>query len=321
MKKVTIVMIFLMLSLQLGSVLSYCQENKSLAITEYLLEKPAWGMIEWNSATLPAGFWYPNFDFVYLNNGTYFSNGNEKDYPGGRDSTAYIVSGGLMYGVTNKLTFGVDIPVVAAQKVDSGGLYLKAKREKSGIASVGDIRLFLKYHIFDRYFWSLAAEAGPTLPTGKSYDKVNTTKESATGDCQTDLYFGLKGDILLNEDSFIKLGLGLTHQFKRTYRDDEGELIQEKLGDFMETEAGFVRNFRNFGMGGSLKFLAWQATKWNDQVISDPSNIFDISLYFTVGEITPQKHGKLAFFLDFPFTGDNAPATYRIGASIKSIFK
>jgi hypothetical protein len=321
MKKVTIVMIFLMLSLQLGSVLSYCQENKSLAITEYLLEKPAWGMIEWNSATLPAGFWYPNFDFVYLNNGTYFSNGNEKDYPGGRDSTAYIVSGGLMYGVTNKLTFGVDIPVVAAQKVDSGGLYLKAKREKSGIASVGDIRLFLKYHIFDRYFWSLAAEAGPTLPTGKSYDKVNTTKESATGDGQTDLYFGLKGDILLNEDSFIKLGLGLTHQFKRTYRDDEGELIQEKLGDCMETEAGFVRNFRNFGMGGSLKFLAWQATKWNDQVISDPSNIFDISLYFTVGEITPQKHGKLAFFLDFPFTGDNAPATYRIGASIKSIFK
>jgi hypothetical protein len=321
MKKVTVVMIMLMLCLQLVAAPSYCQENKSLAITEYLLEKPAWGMIEWNSATLPAGFWYSTFDLIYLNNGTYFRYGNEKEYPGGRDSTAYMVSGGLMYGVTNKLTFGVYIPVVVAQKVDTGGLYLKAKREKSGIASVGDIRLFVKYHIFDRYFWSLAAETGPTLPTGKSYDKINTTKESATGDGQTDLYFGLKGDILLNEDSFIKLGLGLTHQFRRTYRDDEGTLIREKLGDYVESEAGFVRNFRDFGMGGSLKYTAWQADKWNGQVIRDPSNLLYISLYFAVGDITPQKHGKLAFFLDFPFTGNNAPTTYRLGASIKSIFK
>jgi len=320
MKKVIVTMIFLMLSLQLGCALSHCQEKKSLDMAEYLLEKPAWGMIEWNSATLPAGFWYPTFELVYLNNGTYFSNGNEKDYPGGRDSTSYVISGKLMYGVTNKLTFGVDIPVVAVQKVDSGGLYLKAKREKSGIASVGDIRLFLKYHIFDRYFWSLAAEVGPTLPTGKPYDKV-TAKQSGTGDDQVDLNFGLKGDILLNEDSFIKLGLGLTHQFKRTYRDDEGTLVKEKLGDFVEMEAGFVRNFRNFGMGGSFKYYGWQATKWNDQIVRDPSNIFDVSLFFAVGEITPQKHGKLAFFLDFPFTGKNAPATYRVGASIKSIFE
>ena len=320
MKKVIGVMIFLVPLILLGSVISYCQENKSLALTEYLLERPAWGMIEWNSATLPAGFWYPSFDLVYLNNGTYFNNGNEKDYPGGRDSTVYVVSGKLMYGVTNQLTLGVDIPLVATQKVDSGGLYLKAKREKTGITSVGDIRLFLKYHIFDRYFWSLAVEAGPTLPTGKSYDKVNA-KQSGTGDGQVDLNFGLKGDILFTEDSFLKWGLDLTHQFRRTYRNDEGDLIREKLGDFVKTEAGFVRNFRNFGMGGSLEFFAWQSTKWNDQVIRDPSNLLYISLYFAVGDITPQKHGKLAFFLDFPFTGKNTPATYRVGASIKSIFK
>jgi hypothetical protein len=321
MKKMKVVTILLLLLLQLTSVLSYCQENKSSVPTEYFLEKPAWGMIEWNSATLPAGFWYPTFELLYLNNGTYFSNGNEKDYPRGCDSTVYIISGELMYGVTNKLTFGLNIPVVAAQMVDTGGLYLKAKREKSGIVSVGDIRLFLKYHIFDRYFWSLAAEAGPTLPTGKSYDKINVAKQSATGDGQVDLNFGLKGDVLLNEDSFIKLGLGLTHQFRRTYRDDEGMLIKEKLGDFVETEAGFVRNFRSFGMGGALRFLAWQATKWNDEVIRDPSNLLYISLFFDVGDITPQKHGKMAFFLDFPFTGKNAPATYRLGASIKSIFR
>ncbi len=320
MKKILVVMLLMGFWVHLGIASAYAVEKISSGVKEYLLEKPTWGMIEWNSATLPQGYWYPSFEMVYLSTQTYFDKGKEKDFPRGRDSTSYIISGKLQYGVTNKLTFGVDIPVVATQKVDTGGLYLKPKKFKTGATSVGDIRLFLKYHIFDRYFWSVSAEAGPTLPTGQPYNKVSA-KQSGTGDGQTDLNFALKGDILLNEESFIKLNLGFTHQFQRTYRNQADSLIKEKLGDYLETEAGFVRNFRTFGMGGSIEYYWWQATKWNDVVHLDPAYLCNLSLYFTIGDSQPQKQGKLAFFLDFPLTGDNAAAIYRLGISLRSIFK
>ena len=286
---------------------------------EYFLEKPAWGMIEWNSATLPEGFWYATFEFTYLQNGSYFKAGKELDYPGGRDSTSYILAGRLLYGVSNKLTLGVDIPVVLDQKVDSG-LYGKIIKVRSGVSNVGDIRLFFKYHIVDRYFWSLATELGPTLPTGQSYNKVSE-KQAGTGDGQVDLNFALKGDILIYEESFIQLGMRYTYQLKREYRDSEGKIIEEKLGSALGTDLGFVRNFRNFGMGGALQYGWWQAVEQNNVVVREHADLFNVSLHFSLGEITKRKHGKLDFTLDFPLTGKNVPATYRLGVSIKSIFK
>lgn len=320
MKKLTAVVILLGFLICLGMASSQAEEKASKVTTEYLLEKPAWGLIEWNSATLPQGFWYPSFELVYLNNNTYFDHGKEKDYTGGRDSANYILYGKLLYGLTNKITFGVDIPVVASQKVDSGGLYLEPKKIKTGATSVGDIRLFLKYHIFDKYFWSVAAEAGPTLPTGKPYNQASA-KQSGTGDGQTDLNLAIKGDILINEESFIKLNLAFTHQFPRNYRDMEGLLIKEKLGDYLETQAGYIKNLRTIGLGGALEYYRWQATKWNDKVHLDPSELYNVSLYFTIGDAQPQKQGKFAFFLDFPLTGNNVAATYRLGVSLRSIFK
>jgi hypothetical protein len=334
MKKKLFVLILIWISLHLGVVSSLAIEQKSPMQMEYLLEKPAWGMIEWNSATLPQGYWYLTFEFVNLNNGSYFSAGKELDYPGGRDSTDYILAGRLLYGVTSKLTFGVDIPVVLDQKVDSG-LYEKATRVKSGVSNVGDIQLFLKYHIFDRYFWSLATELGPTLPTGQPYNKVSA-KQAGTGDGQPDLNFALKGDILLTEESFIKLGMRYTHQFKREYQNKRqivvgqdtippGRTINEKLGDVLGTDLGFVRNFKNFGMSGTLQYSWWQAmeltTAEKNLVVREQADLFNVSLRFSIGDITSRKHGKLDLFLEFPLSGKNAPNIYRVGVSIKSIFK
>lgn len=276
-------------------------------------------MIEWNSATLPQGFWYADFEFVYLHNETFFSAGKDLDYPGGRDSTGYMLAGQLLYGVSSKLTLGANIPVVLDQKVDSGS-YGRNKRIKSGISNIGDIQLFLKYHIFDRYFWSLATELGPTLPTGKPYNKVSA-KQVGTGGGQVDLNFALKGDILIDEESFVKLGAQYSYQFKREYRNKEDELIKDEPGDFIKTEAGVIRNYKSFGMGGALEYDWWQATKWNNQVVRKQSDLFAVNLLFSIGEVTPRKHGTLNFYLDFPLTGRNSPATYRIGVSFKSIFK
>jgi hypothetical protein len=319
MKKKLFVLILIWISLHLGVVSSLAIEQKSSMQMEYLLEKPSWGMIEWNSATLPQGFWYATFEFVYLQNGSYFQAGKEMDYPGGRDSTGYILAGRLLYGVTSRLTFGVDIPVVLDQKVDSG-LYEKATRVKSGVSNVGDIQLFLKYHIFDRYFWSLATELGPTLPTGQPYNKVSA-KQAGTGDGQPDLNFALKGDILTTEESFIKLGMRYTYQFKREYRDKEGKKVDEKLGSVLGTDLGFVRNFKNFGMSGTVQYSWWQAIEQNNVVVREQADLFNVSLRCSIGDITSRKHGKLDLFLDFPLSGKNAPSTYRVGVSIKSIFK
>jgi hypothetical protein len=319
MRKKLLVLILIGISLHLGVVSSLAIEQKSSLEMEYLLEKPSWGMIEWNSATLPQGFWYAAFEFVYLENGSYFQAGKELDYPGGRDSTGYILAGRLLYGVSNKLTLGVDIPVVLDQKVDSG-LYEKITKVKSGVSNVGDIQLFLKYHIFDRYFWSLATELGPTLPTGQPYNKVST-KQGGTGDGQVDLNFALKGDILLNEESFIKLGMRYTYQLKREFRDKEGKIIEEKLGSALGTDLGVVRNFKSFGMEGTVQYGWWQAVEQNNVVVREQADLFNVSLHFSMGDITPRKQGKLDFFLDFPLTGKNSPNTYRVGISIKSIFK
>jgi len=294
-------------------------EQKSFVQWEPLLEEPSWGMIEWNSATLPRGFWYPTFEFVYVHNESYFSAGREVDYPGGRDSTSYMVVGSLLYGVSNRLTAGVYIPVVLDQKVDSG-LYGRSTKVISGVSNLGDIRLFLKYHMVDRYFWSLSPELGVTLPTGQPYNKVSAS-QAGTGDGQTDLIFALKGDVLLTEESFIKWGIRLVHQFKRRYRDVWMGLIEEKPGDVWGTDLGLVRNFKNFGMGGAVQYEWWEGREWNNKVVNEQSDLFSFSLRFSLGELTPRKHGKLDFTLNFPLTGKNSPATYRFGVSIKSIFK
>ncbi|NIM98938.1 MAG: hypothetical protein GTO24_12910 [candidate division Zixibacteria bacterium] len=321
MKKDILFLILVLLGACLLATSSYAVKPRSTTYWEYLLEKPAWGMIEWNSATLPKGYWYPTFGFIYVFNGTHFDGaGREVDYVRGRDSTSYMLTGGLLYGVSDKLTVGLHIPVVLDQKVDTGGIYLEGKKGKSGVSNVGDIQFFFKYRMADRYFWSLAPELGITLPTGQPYNEVSAN-QSGTGDGQTDLDFALKGDILLNEEAFVKLGTRLTLQLRREYRNDVGELIEEKLGNVFQTDAGFVRNFKNFGLSGTLRYTFWGANKWNDEVMLEDADLFDFSLRFSVGEPKPTKHAKLDFGLDFPLTGKNAAATYRVGVSIKSIFK
>lgn len=299
-------------------VASYAVEQKSSVQWEYLLETPSWGMIEWSSATLPKGFWYPSFEFVYVYNGSYFVAGKEVDYDGGRDSTSYMLTGRLLYGLSNRLTMGVYIPVVLDQKVDSG-LYQKSTKVKSGVSNVGDIQLFLKYRMVDRYFWSLAPELGITLPTGRPRNKVSAS-QAGTGDGQTDLNFAVNGDILLTEESFVKLGTRFTYQLKRQYRNEKGELIDEKLGNVLEADLGFVRNFKNIGLGGVLHYT-WHGTEWANAVKSPQADIFSFSFRLSLGELTRRKHGKLGFTLDFPLTGKNVPGIYRLGISIKSIFK
>ncbi|UCB51615.1 MAG: hypothetical protein JSV10_06380 [Candidatus Zixiibacteriota bacterium] len=303
----------------LGTVPSYAIEYQSSPEWEYLLEKPSWGMMEWSSATLPKGFWYPTFEFLYLSNGSYFAAGKEVGYEGGRDSTTYMLTARLLYGLSNKLTVGVCVPAVVGQKVDAGE-FGQIERAKTGARNFGDIELFLKYRIVDRYYWALAAEFGPTLPTGKPYNKAGADK-AGTGDGQTDLNFNLKGDILLTEEAFVKLDTRLTYQTKREFTDAEGESIEEKLGNVFSAEAGVVQNFRNVGLNGAFRYTYWGATERNNAVELDPADIFEMSLRMSLGEASPRKHGKLDLFLDFPINGKNAPATYRFGVSIKSIFQ
>jgi hypothetical protein len=291
---------------------------------EYLLELPSWGMLEWGSATLPQGFWYPTIEFGYLFNGSYFEAGKEVDYgAGGRDSASYMLIGSLLFGVTNNVTAGIYIPVVLDQKVDSGGLYASSKKVKSGVSNVGDVQLFLKYRIFDRYFWGLATEVGVTLPTGQAYDKISMHEESGTGDGQTDLNLSVSGDVFLTEEAFVTARTHYAHQFKREYIDTLGDRIEEKLGDVVGIDLGFVRNFTNFGMGGTLHYTWWQATKHNGAVLPErkQADLFSLSLRFSVGELTPRRHGKIGFSLIFPINGKNIPATYRFGINLQSIFK
>ncbi|MGB8656887.1 MAG: hypothetical protein WCE90_03770 [Candidatus Zixiibacteriota bacterium] len=314
--------VFCLMLAGVGSLLStacFAQQLKPIVQTEYSLERPAWGMIEWNSATLPKGFWYGTFEYAYLYNDSRFSTGKEVEYPGGRDSTANLIAGKLLYGVSNKLTLGVEIPVVLSQKVDSG-LYQSTAKVKSGVSNLGDMQLFLKYHIWDRYFWSLSAEAGPTLPTGQPHNKVSF-KQAATGDGQTDLNLALKGDILLNEDAFVKLGIGYVYQFRREYRNDKGDLTKEKLGDVLRTEMGFARNFRSVGIGAGLEYANWQATKQDGLVVAEQADLLTLSFLLSLGEISPQKHGKLDLFVNLPITGKNSAVTYRIGVALKTIFR
>ena len=318
MKRKMFFLILLWMWAYLG-VASYAVEQKSSVQWEYLLETPSWGMIEWGSATLPKGFWYPTFEFVYVHNESYFVAGKEVDYAGGRDSTSYMITGRLLYGVSNKLTLGVYIPVVLDQKVDSG-LYEKGKKVISGVSNVGDIQLFLKYRMVDRYFWSLGPELGITLPTGRPYNEVFIT-QAGTGDGQTDLNFSVNSDILLTEESFVKLGMRFIYQFKRTYKDKQDKLIDEKLGNILATDLGFVRNFKNVGMSGTLQYTWWQATEWDNVVKREQADLFSFSFRLSLGELTPRRHGKLDFTLDFPLTGKNASATYRFGINLKSIFK
>jgi hypothetical protein len=306
----------------LGAISPATAQEMSTLEYEYLLELPSWGMLEWGSATLPQGFWYPTVEFAYLYQGSYFKAGKEIDYgAGGRDSASYMLNGSLLYGVTNYLTAGVLIPVVVDQKVDSGGLYANSKKVKSGVSDVGDIQLFLKYRVIERYFWGLATQVGVTLPSGRSYDKVNTYKESGTGDGQTDLNLSVMGDILVTEEAFVTTSTRFVHQFKREYIDTAGDRVEEKLGDMLGFDVGFVRNFTDFGMGGALKYNWWAAFKRNGQVLNDASDLFSLSIRFSVGKTTPERHGKVGFSLDFPITGNNAPATYRVGINIQSIFR
>jgi hypothetical protein len=301
--------------------LAEAQQTSTLEY-EYLLELPSWGMLEWGSATLPQGFWYPTFEFVYFFNGSYFKAGKEVDYPaGGRDSASYMLTGSLQYGLTNKLTGGVYIPVVLDQKVDSGGLYATSKKVKSGVSNVGDVQLFARYRLFDRYFWGLATELGITFPTGRAYDKVSIAKESGTGDGQTDLNFAVKGDIFVSEEAFVTAGTRFVHQFKREYVDTGGRRVEEKLGNVVGLDVGFVRNFKNIGMGGTFRYARWGATEWNNVTKDPQGDIFSLVLRFSVGELKPRRHGKIGFSLDFPITGKNAPAVYRFCINIQSIFK
>lgn len=321
-KRLILVLIFFCASLWSAS--AEAEVGEPTFEYEYLLELPSWGMLEWGSATLPAGFWYPTVEFLYLYNGSYFVAGKEVDYgAGGRDSASYMLSGSLRYGVTNNITAGVYIPVVLDQKVDSGGLYASSKKVKSGISNVGDVRLHLKYRIFDRYFWGLATEVGVTLPTGQSYDKISMNTESGTGDGQTDLDFSVTGDVFVTEEAFVTANTHFTHQFKREYIDTLGKRIEEKLGDVLGMDVGFVRNFKNFGMGGTLHYSWWQASEHNGEVLAQlpQGDLFSLSLRFSVGELTPQRHGKIGFSLDFPISGKNSPVTYMFGININSIFK
>ena len=283
------------------------------------LEKPEWGMIEWNSATLPKGFWYPSFEFTYVHSESYFAAGKEVDFPGGRDSTAYVAGARLTCGLSKDFNLGIFVPFLLDQKVDSG-MFGQQARLFSGASNFGDVQLWLKYHFIDRYFWSVATELGSALPTGTPHNKVSA-KERATGDGQTDLNLTLKGDILLTEESFIKLGSQVVYQFKRTYRDTSQELVDEKLGNAFGVEAGFVKNFRNMGLEGSLQYTYWQATKRNDVVVIPESDLFNLLLKLSLGNLSPEKQGKLDFTIHFPLTGKNAPATYRLGISLKTIFR
>ncbi len=319
MRKIMLFLVLLGVGACLYSVPCYATEQQSLPQWEYLLEKPSWGMIEWSSATLPKGFWHPTFEFVYLSNASYFADGKEKSYPGGRDSSSYMITGRLLYGFSNRLTLGVYIPVVAGQKVDVGE-YGQVEREKSGVVSFGDVELFLKYRILDRYFWAIATELGTTLPTGQPYDKAGSGK-AGTGDGQVDLNFNVKGDLLLTEEAFIRLDTRFTYQAKREFIDPEGDRLEEKLGNVLSTEAGVVHNFRSVGLGGALRYTYWGATEQTGQVLLEQADLFELTLRLSLGNITPRKHGKLDIYLDIPVTGKNAPVIYRLGISIKSIFK
>lgn len=283
------------------------------------LEKPAWGMIEWSSATLPKGFWYPSFEFTHAHAESYFFKGKEVDFPGGRDSTAYILGGRLVYGLSNKFNLGIFVPFILSQKVDSG-MYGPKIKVISGASNIGDVQLWVKYHFLDRYFWSIASEVGATLPTGTPHNKVSS-KEAATGDGQTDLNFALNGDILLTEESFIKLGTHTVYQFKRTYRHEGKELVDEKLGNSFGLDLGFVQNFKTMGLGGALKYNFWQATKMNGEAITGDSDLFNLFLQLSVGDLSPERHSKLDFILDVPVSGKNASITYRLGVSLKTIFR
>ena len=283
------------------------------------LEKPEWGVIEWSSATLPKGFWYPGFEFIYVHAESYFAAGKEVDFHGGRDSTAYILGARLIYGLSSNLNLGIFIPFMLDQKVDSG-LYGTKVNLISGASNFGDVRIWAKYHFIDRYFWSIASEVGATLPTGIPHNKVSS-KERATGDGQTDLNLTLNGDILLTEESFIKLGSRFVYQFKRTYRDEDGDLVDEKLGNSFGIDAGFVKNFKNMGLGGALQYTFWQATKGNKVVVTPDGDLFNLFLQLSLGGLSPEKHGKLDLTLHSPVTGKNALATYRLGISLKTIFR
>ncbi len=283
------------------------------------LEKPEWGMIEWSSATLPKGFWYPSLEFVYAHAESYFAKGKEMDFPGGRDSTAYIAGARLIYGVSKKFNLTVFIPFMLDQKVDSG-MFGQDTRLLSGASNFGDVQLLAKYHFIDRYFWSVAGELGATLPSGIPHNKVSA-KEAATGDGQTDLNLALKGDILFTEESFIILGSRVVHQFERSYTDEQGGSVDEELGNSFGLDVGFVRNFKNIGFGGTLEYTFWQATKVNQEVVIGDSDLFNLSLQLSLGDLSPEKHGKLHFTLDFPMTGKNASVTYRLGISLKTIFR
>jgi len=319
MRKMILFLILVSVWVHLGTSPSCAAERQTSPQWEYLLEKPSWGMIEWSSATLPQGFWYPTFEFLYLSNGSYFAAGKEVSYEGGRDSATYIISARLLYGVTNKLTLGVHVPAVVGQRVDVGE-FGQIEREKTGARSVGDVEVFVKYRILDRYYWALAGELGPTLPTGKPYNKASAD-EAGTGDGQTDLNLRLKGDILINEEAFVILDTRLTYQTKREFTNSEGESIEEKLGNVFGVEAGVVRNFRNVGLHGAFRYTYWGATKRNSAVELDAADVFEMSLRMSFGEASPRKHGKLDLFLDFPINGKNTPVTYRFGVSIKSIFQ
>jgi hypothetical protein len=319
MRKIKLLLALLCAGACLYSVPCYATDQQSLPQWEYLLETPSWGMIEWSSATLPKGFWYSTFEFVYLSNSSYFANGKEKSYAGGRDSTSYMITASMLYGLSNQLTLGVFIPGVVGQKVDVGE-YGQVEREKTGVVNLGDVELFLKYRILDRYYWALATELGTTLPTGKPYDKAGSGK-AGSGDGQVDLNFNVKGDILLTEEAFIRLDTRFTYQAKREFTDSEGEKIDEKLGNVLSTEAGLVHNFKNVGLGGALRYTYWGATEQNSQVTLEQADLFEMTLLLSLGDITPRKHGKIDFYLDFPITGKNAPVIYRFGIRLKSIFQ
>jgi hypothetical protein len=322
MRKLILFTLFFCWWASLGTVSFAVAQQSSSFEYEYLLETPSWGMLEWGSATLPQGYWYPTVELMYVYSGTYFKEGKEQSViGGGRDSSSLMLNGSLLFGVTNKLTAGVYIPVVLDQKVDSGGDYASSKKVKSGTSDVGDVQLFLKYRLFDRYYWGLATQVGVTLPSGQAYDKVDPYKESGTGDGQTDLNMSIKGDILISDYAFVTACTWFSHQFKRSYLDTADNNIEEKLGDVLGFEAGFVRNSKDFGMGGNLSYTWWASTKWNDVVKNEQADLFSLQLRFSIGNLTPRKHGKIGFVLDFPLTGKNAAATYRIGINIQSIFR
>ena len=319
MRRKTVFLILLGIWIYMAGASAYAVERQQSTQWEYLLEKPSWGMIEWESATLPQGFWYPTFEFLYLSNGSYFKAGKEDGYEGGRDSSTYMITARVLYGLSNRFTLGVYVPAVVGQRVDVGE-WGEIKREKTGARSFGDVELFLKCRILDRYYWSLATEFGPTLPTGKPWDKAGSDK-AGTGDGQIDLNFNLKGDILLTEEAFVRLDTRLTYQAKREFTDADGESIEEKLGDLLRAEAGVVRNFRNVGLSGAFRFTYQKATKRDGVVELEAADLVEMSLRMSFGEATPRKHGKLDLILEFPINGKNAPATYRVGVAIRSIFR